>query len=200
MGAERNAEWTTWWFRTFIKWLSATGLVTFVQPMPHYFGNTFGTVAADANDWNFNEWKPDLVLLMLGGNDKVCSTQGVNFSMPADFSTVYTNAIAHIFNRFEQVQHTPVIVSVCGFASKSEDGTCNRNSACSAVSNAAVVFNKSFSQWAHMNHYVEVPVGVVPDNATYGCAGHRTADGQRAVAEYLVPRIANIMNWLSAIQ
>ena len=190
----------------------------FGAPLPTYFNRTLATDGGAATAWDWGRWLPDVVVVSLGGNDFNNAVKPTQH----EFERGYHAMLDSLFGAYDramqqqqqqqqqqqrgqgqsqsQSQSLPVVVSICGGGSPSDP---SRNRACPFV-NASVA---SYA-WAGASAgggkgktaamaralYVEVPVGVVPDGVS-GCLGHHNRKGSQMVADYLEPRLREIMGW-----
>ena len=165
----------------------------FGAPMPAYFNRTLATDGSAATAWNWRAWVPDVIVVSLGGNDfnnAIKPTQ-------REFEAAYHAMLDSLFDAYHGAHgaggagakeiEAPVVVSICGGGSP---GDPSRNRACPFV-NASV---SSYARAVARQYYVEVPVGVVPDGFS-GCLGHHNREGSQMVADFLEPRIRQIMGW-----
>ena len=146
--------------------------------------------------------RPDLIIVSLGGND---FNHQVGHAPSAEkFGQAYSRFLASLFTATaEGDAHAPpglVVVSICGQGSPADlafDPDNNRCRPCPNVEAAVHTFRRERPSLATRVHYVFVPCdgSVVREEHGSGCQGHMTPRGQAAVADFLVPRVAKIMQW-----
>ncbi len=93
----------------------------------------------------------------------------------------------------------PKFISVCGQGSPQEakeDPDNNRCRPCPHVADATRAFNtKHAGQWQASYVFVPCDGSVITGHGDIGCNGHKNARGQKEVATFLHPKIAEIMGW-----
>uniref|UniRef100_A0A7S4VUL4 SGNH hydrolase-type esterase domain-containing protein n=1 Tax=Ditylum brightwellii TaxID=49249 RepID=A0A7S4VUL4_9STRA len=170
--------------------------------MPEYINRTLMTDKTPL--WPYPEHPaPDLVIVSLGGNDY--NHQGDNVPSDAEFNAAYEELLLQLFMYYGVVNEDktirqgkiPKIVSICGQGSPNEGTDQNRCRPCPHVEEAVQKFQENNAvDLAIAVDYIFIPCdgSVVTGTNDIGCDGHKNALGQLQVANYLEPRLKDIMN------
>lgn len=135
------------------------------------------TTDRDSKEWDFNRWVPDAVVINLGTNDY--ST--VPHPAGELFVQGYTNLIVKIRNRYPDAH----IFAVAGPIMVDPAEVTIR----SAVTQMHEVLNDD------QVHFVKIENNLELSAVDYGCDWHPNASGHRKIAQQLIPRIRQEMNW-----
>jgi len=171
--------------------------------MPDYYNRTLQTEEQPL--WNFTEWHPDLVIVSLGGND---FNHQKTVPSNATFRAAYEEFLLQIAKPYMEgntttttttQQQPPTIVSVCGQGDPTEverDPNNDRCRPCPHVEDATESFRTKYSESVRVE-YIFIPCDgtVVTGDGDIGCEGHKNQLGQKRVAEFLEPRLREIMAW-----
>jgi hypothetical protein len=140
--------------------------------------------------WNFDLWKPDAVLIVLGTND---FAQPGPFPAQADFVAAYRRFLAFVRGAY------PDAVIFCVGTFVREDGffgdqwkICNQY-----VCDAAAAENAAGDGRIHcIDPCAQSPLGWLPDASDYiGDWTHPTVAGHTVIAQHLRDIIAPIIGW-----
>ena len=137
-------------------------------------------------------WAPDLVLISLGGND--FNHQNGHIPTNSTFDQAYETFLLEIFDH----HGSTTIVSVCGQGDPNEaklDPDNNRCRPCPNVEAANIAFKSKYPLLKMDYIYIPCDGSVVTGKDDIGCAGHKNVKGQSEVAEYLAPKLREIMGW-----
>jgi len=162
-------------------------------PMPGYFPRAIQSDPSSV--WEFAaEVQPDLVTVSLGGNDY--NHQKGLMPTNASFTRHYVAFLGELFTKYPTNRTS--VVAVCGMGDPLEtqaDPDNNRCRPCAHVEMAVETFKTAQPQ--SRLHYIFVPCdgSVVTGTDDIGCDGHKNRIGQAKVAEFLAPRLAEIMDW-----
>jgi len=133
-----------------------------------------------------------------GGNDY---NHGGSSPSNATFSQGYESFLLQVFATCSGSQKpaiTPKVVSICGQGSPLEQGTQNnRCKPCPHVEDAVNDFKAKHPDLAPFVYFILVPCdgSVVTGVDDIGCAGHKNKEGQSEVADFLLPKLQDIMQW-----
>ena len=163
-------------------------------PMPDLYNRTIQLLAEPV--WDFSVYQPHMVMISLGGNDY--NHQDGNVPSNETFSLAMEEFFLSIFNKYDGEALN--IVSICGMGDPLEaayDPDNNRCRPCPHVHNGVTAFKQSYFSYAKQVHYIEVPCdgSVVTGVDDIGCMGHKNRLGQNEVADFLLPRVKEIMGW-----
>lgn len=166
-----------------------------------YYGRLLQT---DANSlWNFasESQRPDLFVISLGGNDynhqwTVPSNETFSAAYQAFLQTVVE---PYLMNTDDNTALVPTIVSVCGQGDPTEverDPNNDRCRPCPHVQEATEAFGSQYVDTVQVE-YIFIPCdgSVVTGIDDIGCDGHKNSLGQARVADFLEPRLRQIMGW-----
>ena len=101
-----------------------------------------------------------------------------------------------IFNQYESKNK---IAAVCGMGDPTEhtrDPDNDRCSPCPHVEDAVTAFKQKYGD-QYAVEYISIPCDgtVVTGVDDIGCAGHKNKAGQKAVADFLTPKLKAMMGW-----
>lgn len=145
------------------------------EPLPDLYNRKM--VSKPDSRWNFSNWSPDLVVINLGTND--FSTK------PYPDSTYFAREYENLINRIRILYPPLHIVCVCG--------PIIGEPCCSQIK--SVVKNYREVYGFKNLHFVSIPSHIIKRNDDLGADAHPNVYGQKKMADYLVPRIAKIMEW-----
>jgi hypothetical protein len=143
--------------------------------MPLRLSRTFDTDSV--KKWNFNQFKPDAVVINLGTNDY--ST--LPHPDKAVFKHHYEQLIENIVNLYGTI---PVFCVV---------GPMTDEPCYSIVKE--VVEDYNLLHLGTKVYFAGIPDGLLNNTTDLGSDGHPSYRGQRKSAAYLVPLMANVMKW-----
>jgi lysophospholipase L1-like esterase len=135
------------------------------------------TTDKDSEEWDFNRWVPDAVVINLGTNDFSTAPH------PAGevFLQGYTELIIKVRNRYPDAHifamAGPIMVDPA-------EGTIR-----SVVTQMREILDDD------RVHFVKIENNLELSAVDYGCDWHPNGSGHRKIAEQLIPRIREVMNW-----
>ena len=135
------------------------------------------TTDPDSPDWDFERWVPDAVVINLGTNDFSTDPQPEG----EVFLQGYTELIMKVRNRYPQAH----IFAIAGPLMVDPAEAIIR----SVVTQMREVLNDQ------RVHLVQIEDNLELSAADYGCDWHPNASGHRKIAEQLIPRLRQEMNW-----
>jgi len=149
--------------------------------------------SSPAPRWPFG-WAPQLVFISLGGNDY--NHQGGDVPSNASFTAAYGDFLRQVL----EVYPDATVLAVCGMGDPTEaeyDPDNNRCAPCPHVQAAVEAFVAASSAYAARVRYVLIPCdgSVVSGEGEMGCAGHKNAVGQGAIAAFLQPIVTEVSGW-----
>jgi lysophospholipase L1-like esterase len=163
--------------------------------MPDYYNRTLQTKKQPL--WDFVQWRPDAVIVSLGGND---FNHQERIPSNATFSAAYQKFLLQIAEPYlQENKPAPVILSICGQGDPTEvdrDPNNDRCRPCPHVKEATNSFRISHGEKVRAE-YIFVPCDgtVVTGVGDIGCDGHKNELGQSRVADFLEPQLREIMGW-----
>ena len=135
------------------------------------------TTDRDSQEWDFNSWVPDAVVINLGTNDFSTAPH------PAGevFLQGYTELIIKVRNRYPDAH----IFAIAGpiMVDPAED------TIRSVVTQMREILDDD------RVHFVKIENNLELSGTDYGCDWHPNASGHRKIAEQLIPRIREELNW-----
>jgi len=163
--------------------------------MPEYYKRVLQTQEKPA--WDFEQSRPDLVVVSLGGND---FNHQNSIPSNASFAEAYEVFLHEIARPYMQDGGTsPTIVNICGQGDPTEverDPNNDRCRPCPHVKDATESFQNKYGDTIRVE-YVFIPCDgtVVTGIDDIGCEGHKNQLGQERVADFLEPHFRQIMGW-----
>jgi lysophospholipase L1-like esterase len=143
---------------------------TSATPMPFYYGRTV-MERSDLN-WNFQSWKPDLVVIKLGTNDH--STE------PQPSADVFIRGIHGLITQVNNAYgYLPIILLA-------------DSSLPQLVSRMQTAMQQQRNMGNDQVHFVQV---THPPQSQLGCDWHPLVVGHQSMATELVSSIKQILNW-----
>jgi len=135
------------------------------------------TTDRDSQEWDFNRWVPDAVVINLGTNDFSTNPH------PAGevFLQGYTELIIKVRNRYPNAH----IFAMAGpiMVDPAED------TIRSVVTQMREILNDD------RVHFVKIEDNLELSGTDYGCDWHPNASGHQKIAEQLIPRMREELNW-----
>jgi len=144
------------------------------SPFPIFYNRTLANNPLPT--WNFTLWIPDVVLINLGTND--WSTPST--LSPSVFEQAYINFVTTVQKNYGT--NTQIFL-VCGPIIPNQPS-------CPYVQTVAKSFPSGVT-------YIEIPDSILA-STDYGCDYHPNVEGQKKMANFVIPTIANKMNWNKA--
>jgi lysophospholipase L1-like esterase len=143
--------------------------------MLSYYGRTLAN--EEAEDWNFEVWVPDAVVINLGTNDFSTTPH------PAGelFLNGYTNLIFKVRERYPEAH----IFAVSGplMVGPAED----------TIRSVVTQMNEALGD--QRVHYVPIENTLALTAVDFGCDWHPNASGQAKIAAQLAPAMATVLGW-----
>jgi len=161
--------------------------------MPDYYERVLQTEEEPL--WNFQQWRPDLVVLSLGGND---FNHQKNVPSNHTFRQAYHDFLQEIAEPYIDDVPPLTIVSVCGQGDPTEvnrDPNNDRCQPCPHVQEATQTFSSDNENVRAEYIFIPCDGSVITGEDDIGCDGHKNALGQKRVADFLEPRLRKIMGW-----
>ena len=135
------------------------------------------TTDKDSLEWDFNRWVPDAVVINLGTNDFSTAPHPAGEVFLQGYTELIMKARSRYANAHIFAMAGPIMVD------PAED------TIRSVVTQMREILNDD------RVHFVKIENNLVLSGTDYGCDWHPNASGHRKIAEQLVPRIRQEMNW-----
>ena len=176
--------------------------------MPEYYTRTLQTERSTRWDFGASP-RPDLIVVSLGGND-------FNHQRKVPSNETFRTAYHHFLNQItepyllsldqeegDQQDTAPppppvTIVSICGQGDPTEfarDPNNDRCRPCPHVQDATESFRANDDRVRVEYIFIPCDGTVVTGDGDIGCDGHKNRLGQERVADFLEPRLREIMDW-----
>lgn len=149
--------------------------VSIAPAMPVLFNQTFDNNVSPA--WDFNGWKPDMVVINLGTND--FSTQ------PFPDKIVFQRTYENLINRVREVYGNVQVFCIVGPMI---------NEPCYSYVKEMVENFKTLYKVENV-HFVGLPVELTSGAGDLGSDYHPSTQGQKKMAAMVAPVVANVMGW-----
>jgi len=169
--------------------------------MPEYYDRMLQTEAYPLWDFALESPRPDLFVISLGGNDFNHQSAVPSNETFSDAYQAFLQIVVepYLINTDDNTAVVPTIVSVCGLGDPTEverDPNNDRCRPCPHVQEATEAFGSKYADTVQVD-YVFIPCdgSVVTGFDDIGCDGHKNALGQARVADFLEPRLRQIMGW-----
>ncbi|WP_445735908.1 SGNH/GDSL hydrolase family protein [Mariniflexile sp.] len=127
--------------------------------------------------WDFNSWKPDMLVINLGTNDY--STK------PYPDKAIFQNTYKSLIEKIQDVYGNIPVFLICGPLIDEP-----------AYTNIKELANDMKQSNPELNiHFIGIPKALLNSTSDLGSDSHPSYKGQLKMAKHIIPTIATVMDW-----